>query len=217
MPEDFTLTIQDAITILGKSERTIQRYLRYGKLSRHYITTEYGRELRLSETEVKELAATPTPNGDTPRRQGDANDATPTGMFFGMEPKEFLKRYESLMTQLGYFKGQLEAKEQETKLLTGRTQGMMRELQAKEQKAAELVQAKIEAERRARELAEALEAEKHRLTEQVASSQTALQEREQQLLIEQRRARNFKLAAAVGALLLILEALYLILIGPRLP
>jgi hypothetical protein len=231
MTDDFTLSLQDAAQILRRSERTIQRLLQKGRLSKKYIATERGQELRLSQSEVKQLADNPPSNGVTPHDKGDDNGVTPDGTFFGIEPKEFLRRYESVITQMGYLKGQLEAKEQEMRLLTGRTQEMVNQLRSNEQKAAQLArekerleqeqrqaaQARAEAERKAKELQEALESERRRLAEQVASSQTTLQYKEQQLLEEQRRARIFKIIAISGAFLLLIEILYLVIVGPRLP
>jgi len=163
MENDFTLSLQEAMKMLGKSERTVQRYLRQGRLTKQYITTEYGRELRLSKSEVLRLADILSHNGDTPR-PGD--DATGGRGVFGLDLKEFFKRYESVVAQMGYFRGKLEQQESEIKMLTAGRQEL---LKGKEQVIAQvkrLSQEKEQVERKVKELQEALEREKRTLSEQ---------------------------------------------------
>jgi chromosome segregation ATPase len=156
MPNDYTLSLQDVMKILGKSERTVQRYLRDGKLSKQYITTERGREIRFSESEVKQLADTLTPVGDTRRRHDDTG-----GEFMpGLDLKEFFNRYESAVAQVGYFKGKLEAHEHEVKMLAGRVDSLASEKSQLASEQERLKHEKAQAEAKAQELAQTLEQEK---------------------------------------------------------
>jgi chromosome segregation ATPase len=174
MPNDYTLSLQDVMKILGKSERTVQRYLRDGKLSKQYITTERGREIRFSESEVKQLADTLTPVGDTRRRHDDTG-----GEFMpGLDLKEFFNRYESAVAQVGYFKGKLEAHEHEVKMLAGRVDSLASEKSQLASEQERLKHEKAEAEAKAQELAQTLEQEK-----------AALARKEQEYRAQLRRLR----------------------------
>lgn len=185
MADDFTLSLQDAVKILGKSERTIQRYLRKGRLAKQYITTERGQEIRLRESEVRQLADNLTTNGVTPPDRGDDNGVT----LGGMPLKEFFSRYELAIGRIGYLQGVLEAKDQEVKLLTGRSQEMLNQARVSEEKATRLAgekhqledehrklhQEKSQVELRAKELAEALQQEKQTLSHEEQRYQRQLQ------------------------------------------
>lgn len=157
MPNDYNLSLQDVIKILGKAERTVQRYLRDEKLSKQYITTDRGREIRFSESEVKRLADSLTSAGGSSRRQLDDSGG---GIVAGLDLKEFFNRYESAVAQVGYFKGKLEAHDDEVKMLTGRVDSLASEKAQVENERKKLEQEKLQAESKIKELAEALEQEK---------------------------------------------------------
>jgi len=173
--------------ILGKSERTVQRYLRDGKLSKQYITTERGREIRFSESEVKQLADTLTPVGDTRRRHDDTG-----GEFMpGLDLKEFFNRYESAVAQVGYFKGKLEAHEHEVKMLAGRVDSLASEKSQLASEQERLKHEKAQAEAKAQELAQTLEQEK-----------ATLARKEQEYLAQLRRLRVIYLVMVFSLLAL---------------
>jgi len=187
MPNDYTLSLQDVMKILGKSERTVQRYLRDGKLSKQYITTERGREIRFSESEVKQLADTLTPVGDTRRRHDDTG-----GEFMpGLDLKEFFNRYESAVAQVGYFKGKLEAHEHEVKMLAGRVDSLASEKSQLASEQERLKHEKAQAEAKAQELAQTLEQEK-----------ATLARKEQEYLAQLRRLRVIYLVMVFSLLAL---------------
>ncbi|MEO0228322.1 MAG: helix-turn-helix domain-containing protein, partial [candidate division WOR-3 bacterium] len=142
MPNDYNLSLQDVIKILGKAERTVQRYLRDGKLSKQYITTDRGREIRFSESEVKRLADSLTSTGGSSRRQLDDSGG---GIVAGLDLKEFFNRYESAVAQVGYFKGKLEAHDDEVKMLTGRVDSLASEKAQIESERKKLEQEKLQA------------------------------------------------------------------------
>lgn len=54
-PEDYELTLNDAAKALGKSKRTIHRYIEQGRLSKIYQITDHGKEIRLKRKEVLDL------------------------------------------------------------------------------------------------------------------------------------------------------------------
>jgi len=102
--EDYDLSVKQAAKALGKSTRTIHRYIDRGKLSRIYVTTENGKEIRLKSNEVLGLAAklndkdSKASEGDTGEEgSGPFGDSHPTQLNI----REVLARYERSLYQLG--------------------------------------------------------------------------------------------------------------------
>ena len=114
--EDYDLSIKEAADSLGKSTRTIHRYIEKGKLSRIYVTTENGKEIRLKSGEVLRLAAKLNDEDGKPP-EGDTGEEGP-GPFGTNHPtklniREVLARYERTLYQLGETSEKLkEAKKQ---------------------------------------------------------------------------------------------------------
>lgn len=203
MPDDFTLSLQDATKILGKSERTIFRLIRHGRLSKSSITTERGRELRLSESEIKQLAANLSANGSIPHRQPDANGGSPDSTPFGLDLNEFFKRYESAVAQMGYWKGRVEAQENEIKMLTSGRQELAKEKEQLETQRIRLSQEKAQTEEEARKLAQALEQERSQAQLKAQELQEALEQQKKTLTQKEReyqkRLRQLQFFLLIGA------------------
>ena len=68
--EEYDPSVKQAAKTLGKPTRTVHRYIDKGKLSRTYVTTDHGREIRLKSGEIIQLATKlndtdgKTPKGD---------------------------------------------------------------------------------------------------------------------------------------------------------
>jgi predicted DNA-binding transcriptional regulator AlpA len=187
MPNDYNLSLQDVIKTLGKAERTVQRYLRDGKLSKQYITTDRGREIRFSESEVKQLADSLAGDGGTGRRHLDDSGG---GVMAGLDLKDFFNRYESAVAQVGYFKGRLEAHENEMKMLSGRVDSLAGEKSKLESEQKKLNQEAAQAELKMKELVESLEQEKE-----------ATAQKEKEYRARLRRLRAIYLIMVFGLLL----------------
>ncbi|MCF7889853.1 helix-turn-helix domain-containing protein [Candidatus Bipolaricaulota bacterium] len=102
--EDYELSVKQAAKALGKSTRTIHRYIEKGKLSRTYVTTENGKEIRLKSGEIIRLAAKLNESDGKPP-EGDTGEEGP-GPFGSDDPthldiREVLSRYERTLYQLG--------------------------------------------------------------------------------------------------------------------
>ena len=102
--EDYDLSIKEAAKTLGKSTRTVHRYIERGKLSRVYVTTENGKEIRLKSREVLRLAAKLNDKDGKPS-EGEPGEEGP-GPFGSDDPtrlniRELLSRYERTLWQLG--------------------------------------------------------------------------------------------------------------------
>ena len=52
---DYTLSLEGAAELIGKSVRTVQRYVKARRLSQQYVTGPKGEEARLSKAEVLQL------------------------------------------------------------------------------------------------------------------------------------------------------------------
>lgn len=105
-PEDYELTLTEAAKALGKSKRTIHRYIERGKLSKVYVSTDHGREIRLKRDEVLKLAvklndAESDLDGDEPFASGDP---------LNLNIREVLSRHERTLYQLGEMAEKLKTK-----------------------------------------------------------------------------------------------------------
>ena len=122
---DYTLSLEGAAELIGKSVRTVQRYVKARRLSQQYVAGPKGEEARLSKAEVLGLAkeigsgigATPNPEAK--------NGAASRGTKFGTEQvnlgiMELLKRHEQAMYRLG----QLEEKAQQFVLIEERAKSL---------------------------------------------------------------------------------------------
>lgn len=103
--EDYNLTLKEAAKALGKSSRTVHRYIEKGKLSRTYVTTDHGKEIRLKRTEVLELAV--KLNEAEPNL--DDEDLFASGDPLNLNIREVLSRYERTLYQLGEISERLKA------------------------------------------------------------------------------------------------------------
>jgi len=104
--EDYNLSLEEAANVLGKSKRTVHRYIERGKLSKHYITTDHGKEIRLKREEVLNLAL------KLKEKDSDLSDSEP---FDSNDPlnlniREVLSRYERTLYQLGEMAEKLKTK-----------------------------------------------------------------------------------------------------------
>jgi predicted DNA-binding transcriptional regulator AlpA len=136
MAEPRLLTLHEVAKLLAMSERSVRRYVQRGQLTSQYVSTEKGRELRFSETEVQkvlsDMAKTrPAPSGQ-PVDSGrtDGQKAEFSGFSGTIDLKEFFTRYEHLLGQLGYF----QAKAEEVKLLSERAESLIKDKQELELK-----------------------------------------------------------------------------------
>lgn len=122
---DYTLSLEGAAELLGKSVRTVQRYVKIRKLSQRYVVGPKGDEARLSKSEVIQLArkmvsgigANPV-NAENAKESGSATKA-------GTDPiklniMELLKRHEQAMYRIG----QLEEKTQQFLTLEAAAQSL---------------------------------------------------------------------------------------------
>jgi len=114
--EDYDLSVKQAAKALGKSIRTIHRYIDKGKLSRTYVTTENGKEIRLKSGEIIRLAARLNEtDGKAPEGETGKNGSGPFGSDdpTHLNIREVLARYERTLYQLGETSEKLkEAKKQ---------------------------------------------------------------------------------------------------------
>lgn len=121
---DYTLTLEGASKLIAKSERTVQRYVKAGRLSQKYVMGPKGKEARLSKSEVIDLAHdTSSGIGAAP---GDSPDsASRAGTKAGTEQvtlniMELLQRHEQAMYRLG----QLEEKSRQVLAIEERAQSL---------------------------------------------------------------------------------------------
>ncbi|MCF7890569.1 helix-turn-helix domain-containing protein [Candidatus Bipolaricaulota bacterium] len=99
---DYDLSVKQAAKTLGKSTRTIHRYIDKGKLPRSYVTTENGKEICLKSGEIIRLAAKLNEN-DGKAPEGDTGEEGP-GPFGSDDPTRLnirgvLSRYEKRWLQ----------------------------------------------------------------------------------------------------------------------
>ena len=106
--ESYKLSLDEAAKALGKSKRTVHRYIDRGKLSKVYITTDHGKEIRLKREEVLDLAL------QLNKKESNLSDSEP---FDSDDPlnlniREVLSRYERTLYQLGEMAEKLSSKKE---------------------------------------------------------------------------------------------------------
>ncbi|MFQ5759044.1 MAG: helix-turn-helix domain-containing protein [Candidatus Bipolaricaulia bacterium] len=121
MPEEsYTLTYQQVAELLGKSRRTVQRYVEEGKLSKDEVMTKTGQRVYFSEAEVKKLQQ----ELQEPRR-GDRGGDTSSQRTLALQTMVM-----GLQNQLDKKDDQLEKKEEKIEKLNrelGRMEGQMKD------------------------------------------------------------------------------------------
>jgi len=65
MAKEYTVSLRDAVSILGKKAATVRSYVRSGRLSREYVEGFNGQEMRLCKEELEDLKKTLK---DTPKQ-----------------------------------------------------------------------------------------------------------------------------------------------------
>jgi len=104
--EDYNLSLEETANVLGKSKRTVHRYIERGKLSKHYVTTDHGKEIRLKREEVLDLAV---------KLNDEVSDFDSKEPFASDDPlnlniREVLSRYERTLYELGEMDEKLKTK-----------------------------------------------------------------------------------------------------------
>lgn len=126
MPEekknDYTLTLEGAAQIIGRSERTVQRYVRAGELSQIYVMGPKGKEARLSKSELVSLAKKMASGLGSALGGGAGRPrATKTGTEqVNLNIMDLLQRHEQIIYRLG----QLEAKTENVAFLEERARSL---------------------------------------------------------------------------------------------
>ena len=105
-PEDYDLTLKEAAKALGKSTRTVHRYIDHGKLSKVYVTTDHGKEIRLKREEVLELAVKLNEGGS----DLDEKEVFSSNDPINLNIREVLARLERTLYQLGEMAEKLKTK-----------------------------------------------------------------------------------------------------------
>ena len=138
----YDLTIKQAIKLTGKSERTLRRHVKNGRLTVQYVMGQKGREIRLNHAELKaifgivqesvesdvmseDMTEEAKPNSDTGHDQTQAKMPD--------EYRELLARHEQAMFQLGL----LQSKINEVKLIEEKAQSLQERLAQNEQELSE--------------------------------------------------------------------------------
>lgn len=122
--EDYNLTYKDVIEILGKTRRTVQRYVEEGKLSPQKRLSESGPRVYFSESEVNKFKE------ELDRRNGQGGDTRDRTM-----SRQVVALQTAVMTfqqQLEKKEKQLEAKEKMINELNrelGKLEGQMKDVQ----------------------------------------------------------------------------------------
>ena len=106
--EDYSLSLSEAAKALGKSKRTVHRYIEHGKLSKHYVTTDHGKEVRLKREEVLNLALQLNEN-DVKFSESEPFDSDDP---LNLNIREVLTRYERTLYQLGEMAEKLSSKKE---------------------------------------------------------------------------------------------------------
>ena len=106
--EDYNLSLEEAAKALGKSKRTVHRYIERGKLSKHYVTTDHGKEIRLKREEVLDLALQLNKN-DVNLSESEPFDSDDP---LNLNIREVLSRYERTLYQLGEMAEKLSKKKE---------------------------------------------------------------------------------------------------------
>lgn len=123
--KDHTLSLKAVADILGKSERTIYRYVKTDKLSVRVVKVGKQKQLRFNAEEVDKFRDTLTSdvNGKTTDMSKLVSSAEMSG--FAQLYKELREKHDGLLVRLGY----MEAKQQEIKLLEERVSSLVGENQ----------------------------------------------------------------------------------------
>jgi len=99
--KQYTMSIKDAVSFTGKSDRTIRRYVSDGKLLHQRVRTDNGEELRFCREDLADVFGITLDNDMTADEVGYADgmtfdyDAQRTAEF-----KELLTRHEAAVMQL---------------------------------------------------------------------------------------------------------------------
>lgn len=109
-PLDFNLSVKEAAKKLGKSITTIHRYVNKGKLSGEYVNTDHGREVRLREDEVEDLAEK-LGNVDELQNEKEVFEENKDSINI----RQLLERYERTLYQLGELNERLKQKDRAKK------------------------------------------------------------------------------------------------------
>mgnify|MGYP000019881279 CR=1 FL=1 len=105
--KDYHLAVKEAAKKLGKSVTTVHRYVNKGKLSGKYVDTEHGKEVRLKNSEVEELAEK---LNEKPEKLPEGADLPPNSYEGEVNTLKLLERYEKTLYQLGQLTEKLEQK-----------------------------------------------------------------------------------------------------------
>ncbi|MEK9147737.1 MAG: hypothetical protein AAB593_02415 [Patescibacteria group bacterium] len=123
----YSMSIQEASKVLNKASRSVHRYIVAKKLSKIYIHTENGKEVRLKPEEVKALnrelhgLGPKIINSDNEKQKTMQDIKSNKDSFIA---QELLSRYEQAMFRLG----QLNANEKQVLLLEEKTNSMRSEI-----------------------------------------------------------------------------------------
>ncbi len=99
--KDYTLTLDAAGHLMGKSARTVQRYVKAGRLTQMYVMGSKGKEARLSKAEVLDLAKSLSIGiGAVPGQPGGAQTRVGAEQV-NLNIMDLLKRHEQAMYRLG--------------------------------------------------------------------------------------------------------------------
>lgn len=96
--QGHNISVKEAAKALGKSITTVHRYIDQGKLSKSYVTTDHGREVRLKPDEVLKLAQ--RLNERAASQQGK-DDLFSSDNPFIINIREVLSRHERTLYKLG--------------------------------------------------------------------------------------------------------------------
>lgn len=112
--DDYNLSYADVVSILGRTERTIQRYIKQGRLTKQKVLSEEGTLIRFSESEVNRLKEELLRNGSQPR--GDTTSRQVVAFQMAMvtfkdqleKTEQRLQEKEAMISQLNRELGKLE-------------------------------------------------------------------------------------------------------------
>ncbi|MBS3793047.1 helix-turn-helix domain-containing protein [Candidatus Bipolaricaulota bacterium] len=107
----YNLSAKEAAKKLGKSVTTVHRYLSKGKLSGKYVNTDHGKEVRVSESEVENLAE----ELEAGRSFQTEENFLPGEEEGAIDVRELLERYERSLHRLGQLTEKLEAQKERRK------------------------------------------------------------------------------------------------------
>ena len=136
--EDYNLSVKEAAKKLGKSVTTIHRYVNKGKLSGKYVDTEHGKEVRLKNSEVEELAEE---LNEKPEKLPEGADLPPNSYEGQVDTLKLLERYERTLYQLGQLTEKLEQNKKAKQDKVNRLEEKVQRLQSQLHDKAALIEA----------------------------------------------------------------------------